>query len=111
MQRREQVFRAVADPTRREILRLLRGEERTVGAITAEFRTSRPAISRHLRKLRAAGLVRCERRGAERVCRLNPEPLLAIEEWLSEYRSFWQVSLRALKRYAEEKERCAEKKP
>lgn len=95
------VFRAVADPTRRRILDLLRDEERTVGAIAAQFRTSRPAVSRHLRKLRAAGLVRCERRGTERICRLNPEPLCAIDEWLGDYRAFWRGRLRELKQFAE----------
>lgn len=80
---------------------MLREDERTVGSIVAQFRTSRPAVSRHLRKLRAAGLVRCERRGTERICRLNPEPLRAIDEWLGDYRAFWRRRLRELRQFAE----------
>lgn len=95
------VFRAIADSSRRRILDLLRREELTVGALAAHFRTSRPAVSRHLRKLRAAGLVRCERRGAERLCRLNAAPLRAIDAWLGDYRQFWRARLRELKQFSE----------
>jgi DNA-binding transcriptional ArsR family regulator len=96
------VFRAIADPTRRRILGLLRAGPRTVGEIAANFRTSRPAISRHLRLLRAAGLVATRRRGAARVCQLNARPLRAIGDWLRDYEAFWSDSLTSLKRYVEE---------
>ncbi|MGH9488746.1 MAG: metalloregulator ArsR/SmtB family transcription factor [Terriglobales bacterium] len=95
------VFRAIADPTRREILNLLRGRELTVGEIAAHFRCTRPAVSRHLRRLRAAGLVRCRRQGAARVCRLDPDPLRVVEDWLHDYRIFWRARLRELQRFAE----------
>ncbi|MGH9414124.1 MAG: ArsR/SmtB family transcription factor [Terriglobales bacterium] len=95
------VFRALADPTRRRILDLLRRDELTVGALAARFRTSRPAVSRHLRKLRAVGLVRCERRGTERLCRLNPEPLRALDAWLGDYRQFWRSRLHEWKAFSE----------
>jgi len=99
---RTAVFRALADPTRREILGLLRGGRRTVGEIAANFRTSRPAISKHLRQLRAAGLVTTNRVGTMRICQLNPEPLRAVGEWLSDYEALWETSLSNLKRYVEE---------
>jgi DNA-binding transcriptional ArsR family regulator len=99
---RAAVFRAIADPTRREILGLLREGPRTVGDIAANFRTSRPAISKHLRILRSAGLIAARRDGTARVCQLNARPLRAVGEWLRDYEAFWGESLRSLKRYIEE---------
>jgi DNA-binding transcriptional ArsR family regulator len=95
-------FRAIADPTRREILRLLRGGPQTVGGLASNFRTSRPAISKHLRLLRSAGLVATQKRGAAHICRLNAKPLQAISAWLKEYEVFWSESLRGLKKYIED---------
>ena len=100
--RREAVFRAIADPTRREILGLLRGRAYTVNEIAGNFRTSRPAISKHLRLLRAVGLVETKRDGTKRICWLNAQPLHAIDAWLRDYRELWRESLRDLKRYVEE---------
>jgi DNA-binding transcriptional ArsR family regulator len=98
----EVVFRAIADPTRREILSLLRGGRRSVGDIASNFRTSRPAISRHLRLLRSAGLVVARRKGTARICELNAKPLRAVDDWLRDYEAFWGESLRRLKSYVEE---------
>ena len=95
------VFRAIADPTRREILALLRSGRHTVGELAANFRTSRPAISKHLRLLRSAGLVVTHQHGAARICELNAKPLRAINDWLREYEALWSASLRDLKRYVE----------
>lgn len=103
------VFRAIADPTRREILSLLRGGRHTVGEIAANFRTSRPAISKHLRLLRSAGLVVTQKHGAARICGLNPKPLQAVSTWLRDYEAFWGESMRGLKNYVEETERYKEK--
>jgi len=102
--RNEAVFRAIADPTRREILRLLRGRGRTVGEIAGNFRTSRPAISKHLRLLRSAGLVVTHAHGTARICELNARPLRAVDDWLRDYEAFWGESLRRLKTYVEEDE-------
>ena len=99
---RDAVFRALADPTRRKILGLLRGGRRTVGEIAENFRTSRPAISKHLRVLRAAGLVVSHRNGTARICQLNAGPLRAIDKWLQDYQAFWGERLRNLKQYVEE---------
>jgi len=101
--RRELVFRAIADPTRREILRLLRGGRQSVGDLAANFDQSRPAISKHLRLLRSAGLVVTHERGATRLCELDARPLRAVDDWLSDYEALWSESLRRLKRYVEEK--------
>ena len=96
------VFRAIADPTRREILDLLRAGPCTVGDIAANFRTSRPAVSKHLRVLRSVGLVATKPDGTARVCQLNARPLRAVGEWIRDYEVFWSDSLRSLKRYVEE---------
>ena len=79
---REAVFRAIADPTRREILGLLRHRKHTVGELAGNFRTSRPAISKHLRLLRRVGLVVTKNEGTARICQLNAEPLRAVDDWL-----------------------------
>jgi len=105
------VFRAIADPTRREILRLLRDDRLTVGEIAANFHTSRPAISKHLRLLRAAGLVISHRDGTASICGLNPKPLKTVNNWLQDYRVLWGESLRSLKRYIEETKNQKEKNP
>ena len=95
------VFGAVADPTRRAILDLLRSRERTAGELADQFRSSRPAISRHLRVLRGAGLVRESREAQSRIYALNAAPLAEVDRWLSRYRVFWGARLRDLKRFVE----------
>lgn len=98
----ENVFRALADPTRRDILRLLRGERRSVGEIASNFRMSRPAVSKHLNQLRAAGLVVTHHVGVTSMCELNAQPLRAVRDWLADYEAFWTDSLESLKTYVEE---------
>ena len=100
--RHQTVFRAIAAPARREILNLLRGRRHTVGEIAANFRMSRPAVSKHLRQLRAAGLVATQKEGTQRICMLNAKPLRAIDDWLRNYEAFWGETLRSLKRHVEE---------
>ena len=100
---RDAVFRAIADPTRREILNLLRGQPQTVGELAGNFRISRPAISKHLRLLRSAGLVATHRHGTARVCGLNARPLRAVDDWLRDYHSLWSGTLQNLKNYLEKK--------
>lgn len=103
------IFRAIADPTRRQILGLLRSGQRTVGEIASNFRTSRPAISKHLRLLRAAGLVATHKQGTSGLCSLNAKPLRAVNTWLRDYEMFWGESLRGLKTYIEQTEHHKEK--
>src|SRR5271165_2884 len=95
-------FHALADPTRRAVLDLLRKGEQPAGQIAGAFPVSRPAISRHLRQLRQARLVLENRRGRHRYYQLNPEPLKAVDSWLEQYRRFWQASLVNLKSFVEQ---------
>lgn len=100
--RNQIIFRAISDPTRREILGLLRRGPRAVGEIAVNFRTSRPAISKHLRLLKLAGLVVARQQGTTSICELNARPLSAVNDWLGDYRGFWKGTLRDLKIYIEE---------
>ena len=96
------VFRAIADPTRRAILDRLRAGPAPVNALAAGFSLSRPAVSKHLRILRASRLVKEQKVGRERLYRLQPAPLQSAIGWLEGYRLFWQKSLDNLKRLLEE---------
>jgi DNA-binding transcriptional ArsR family regulator len=95
------VFEALADPTRRALLDLLRRGSQHAGEIAEAFPVSRPAISKHLRRLRRARLVREHRQGRYRIYQLNPEPLRAVDSWLEQYRSFWKTNLANLKTFVE----------
>jgi len=97
----EVTFQALADPTRRAVLDLLRRGSQPAGQIARAFPVSRPAISKHLRLLRRAYLVREHREGRNRVYRLNPEPLRAVDNWIEQYRVFWTNSLNNLKAFVE----------
>ena len=97
----EAAFHALADPTRRAVLDLLRRGSLPAGRIANTFPVSRPAISKHLRLLRRAHLVRERRDGRRRMYQLNPEPLKSIDSWLSQYRVFWQMNLADLKSFVE----------
>ncbi len=105
MSKRRDAFAALADPTRRSILDLLR-ERRTLtaGAIAARFpQVSRAAVSKHLRVLRQARLVRARERGREWHYRLDPRPLAEIyQDWLGSFAPYWDESLQRLKRQVED---------
>ena len=98
----EATFHALADPTRRAVLDLLRHGAQPAGQIAGAFTVSRPAISKHLRQLRKARLVVEHRSGRHRLYQLNAEPLKAVDNWLDHYRNFWQVNLANLKTFVEE---------
>jgi DNA-binding transcriptional ArsR family regulator len=87
---------ALADPTRRELVDLLAAGELAAGELADRFPVSRPAISRHLRVLRQAGLVRARTEGKRRLYALDPGPLREIDDWLARYRDLWAQRLDAL---------------
>lgn len=90
---------AIADPIRRRVLELVRDREVPAGELAAQFDVSRPAVSRHLRVLREAGLVHERRQGKLRLYRADPAPLAELRSWLETY---WDDRLVALKQLAEE---------
>ena len=87
---------ALADPVRRQLLELLAGGEVAAGDLAGRFPVSRPAISRHLRVLREAGLVTVRPDGKRRLYTLDPRPLRQIDDWLEPYRDLWAQRLDAL---------------
>src|SRR5437660_12230752 len=91
-----QALAAIADPTRRELLALLASGELAAGDLADRFPVSRPAISRHLRVLREAGLVRSRTDGRRRLYELDPAPLRELDAWLAPYRDMWAQRLDAL---------------
>jgi DNA-binding transcriptional ArsR family regulator len=95
------VFRAIADPTRRELLDRLRAGELTVMVLAESFRMSLPAVSQHLKVLREAGLVEEERQGRYHVYRLVPGPLKEVADWADRYERFWKTRLKKLGDYLE----------
>ncbi|HET7715698.1 MAG TPA: metalloregulator ArsR/SmtB family transcription factor [Bauldia sp.] len=87
------VFGALSDPIRLAIVeRLLREGERSAGDIAAPFSVSKPAISKHLRVLEKAGLIERRVERQWRVCRVRPEAIRAVDDWIATYRAFWEVS-------------------
>lgn len=102
---RPAVFGAIADPTRRAILDTLRTGERSAGDLALLFPISRPAVSKHLRVLRSAGLLRERKEARSRFYSLDPAPLREVDSWVAHYRVFWGARLHELKRYVEGKHR------
>ena len=95
------VYEALADPVRRRVLELLAENDRAAGDVAAEFDISRPAVSRHLRVLREAGLVRWRGDAQRRVYSLEPKKLEELDDWLGSIRRFWEGRLDRLERELE----------
>ena len=97
-----EIFDVLAEPHRRRILELLRGGERSVGELVDALELSQPAVSKHLRILKEAGLVSVHADGQRRLYRINPQPLQAIDQWLSGYRRLWEENLDRLEAFLQE---------
>jgi DNA-binding transcriptional ArsR family regulator len=96
------VFEVLAEPNRRRILDLLRAGERPVGELVSGLALSQPAVSKHLRVLRRAGLVEPRVDAQRRLYRLRPQPLREIDQWLGPYRALWADSLDRLERHLDD---------
>ncbi|MEU6798817.1 metalloregulator ArsR/SmtB family transcription factor [Nonomuraea wenchangensis] len=92
-------FEVLAEPRRREILDLLRDGERLAGELVGRLDLTQPAVSKHLKVLRDAGLVEVRKEAQRRWYRLRPEPLADIDAWLAPYRRLWSDRLDALERH------------
>jgi DNA-binding transcriptional ArsR family regulator len=97
-----EVFEVLAEPNRRRILECLRERERPVNELVDLLRVSQPAVSKHLRVLREAGLVEARVDAQRRLYRLRPGPLRELDEWLAPYRAMWASRLDALESHLEE---------
>jgi DNA-binding transcriptional ArsR family regulator len=93
------LFEILAEPNRRRVLDLLREQEHTVGELVTALHMSQPAVSKHLRVLRDAGLVEARIDAQRRIYSLCPEPLADLDAWLAPYRKFWRRKLAALQRH------------
>jgi len=102
---RRDVFQAIADPTRREIIQLLSKQSLNVNAVADNFDISRPAISRHVRILTECGLLIIRRQGRERYCQADLRKLKQVADWTERYREFWTRKLDALEEYLEKDKR------
>ena len=92
-------FAALADPTRRAILTTLADGEASVTELAEPFEMTLPAVSKHLKVLERAGLIQRSSRAQWRPCRLSPEPLKDVSEWVERYREFWEPRLDRLDQY------------
>ncbi|GAB3744977.1 metalloregulator ArsR/SmtB family transcription factor [Amycolatopsis oliviviridis] len=100
----DDVFAALANPARREVLSILLDGPRAAGEIAERFDMRRPSLSEHLRVLREAGLVREERQGRNRVYSLEAAPLQEVSDWLSPYERYWRGKLANLRDLLDEEE-------
>ncbi len=98
---RRDVFQAIADPTRREILSLLTRKDLKLNDVADKFRISRPAISKHIKILNECGLLKINQQGRERYCSINPEPLKEVYNWVQFFDKFWDEKLSSLKNFLE----------
>lgn len=99
---RRDVFQAIADPVRREIIEILSEEPLNLNAIAEKFDISRPAISRHIRILNECGLVAIEQQGRERFCIIKPNTLSEIANWIDPFRNLWEQRLDSFEAYVEQ---------
>ena len=98
------VLTALAEPSRRRIVDRLRRKESSVGDLVVALRMSQPAVSKHLKVLRDAGVVAARTAAQQRIYRLEPGPFRELDAWLAPYRSLWTHHLDALERHLDEKE-------
>lgn len=98
---RRDVFQAIADPTRREIIRMIATQSLNLNSVAEHFDISRPAISKHIKILTECGLIIIHQKGRERHCEPNLRKLNEVSEWVEQYKQFWSKKLDALENYLE----------
>lgn len=96
---RRDVFQAIADPVRRDIIGLLASETLTVNRVAENFEISRPAVSKHIRILTECGVIAVRKVGRERYCEIVPKKLMPVSEWIEQYRSLWEEKLDSFENY------------
>jgi len=96
---RRDVFQAIADPTRRDIIDLLAEETLTVNSIAEKFDISRPAVSKHVKILTECGIVEITQNGRERYCQIQPKNLIPAFMWIEQYRKLWEDKLNSFENY------------
>ena len=99
---RRDVFQAIADPTRRQIINILSRQSLNLNAVAEQFEVSRPAISKHIKILTECGLIAIKQNGRERYCEAKLQKLNQVSDWVEQYRQLWNRKLDALENYLEE---------
>ena len=102
---RRDVFQAIADPTRREIIHLIAGKPLPLNSIAENFEVSRPAISKHIKILTECGLIDVRKDGRERYCEARLDRLNEVAQWVEQYRVFWESKVDAIEKYLEKIQR------
>jgi DNA-binding transcriptional ArsR family regulator len=108
---RRDVFQAIADPTRREIINMLAHKSLNLNSVADNFDMSRPAISKHIKILTECGLITINQQGRERYCEAKLEKLNEVSDWVEKYRKFWTEKLDALENYLTELQALEKQKP
>lgn len=106
----ESAFAVIAEPNRRAILSMLSSSELSVGELMDQLQLPQPSVSKHLKILRESGLVECRVEAQRRVYRVNPEPLLEVDEWLEPFRRFWSKHVDALEQHLDRKAKKGSRK-
>lgn len=96
---RRDIFQAIADPNRRQIIDILSKEPMTLNAIAEKFHISRPAVSQHIKHLTECGVVEIEQRGRERYCKIQPQSLIPAFMWLEQYQKQWEQRIDNFERH------------
>ena len=96
---RRDVFQAIADPTRRQIIELIAEKEMNLNAITDHFNISRPAISQHIKILNECGIIEIEQVGRERYCKIQPGNLKEAADWIQQYSVLWEQKIDSFEKY------------
>lgn len=96
---RRDVFQAIADPVRRDIIQLLAEEPLTINSVAEKFDVSRPAISKHLKILQECGIIEINQKGRERFCKIQPANLIPAFLWIDQYRNLWEERLDSFENY------------
>jgi len=99
MEKRRDVFQAIADPTRRHIINMLAQRSLNLNAIAENFETSRPTISQHVKLLQECGLIVVKKKGRERFCEAHLVKLAEVAQWVNKYKVYWNVKLDALEEF------------
>jgi DNA-binding transcriptional ArsR family regulator len=108
---RRDVFQAIADPTRREIINMLAHKSLNLNSVAENFDVSRPAISKHIKILQECGLLTIKQYGRERVCEAKLQSLNEVSDWVEKYKEFWETKLDALEVYLAELQSKNNSKP
>ncbi|WP_235011020.1 MULTISPECIES: ArsR/SmtB family transcription factor [Aquimarina] len=96
---RRDVFQAIADPVRRDIIELVSNDTLTVNEVAEKFEISRPAISKHIRILNECGIIEISQKGRERYCQIQPKNLIPAFLWIEQYKNLWEDKIDSFENY------------